>query len=157
MSVNFIPYNAAFKDKALEIFASNCPKYFDPDDHSLFADFLDHFADEHYKMVVYDGVVVGCGGYYVKHETKNFGIAWVMIKRYALGARLFREISKQFFEAIINQIRSENLPYDVLINTTQLLEGYFHTFGFETEQIEMNGFGPGLHHITMRNRMFRKF
>jgi predicted GNAT family N-acyltransferase len=157
VNVNFIPYNASFKDKALEIFASNSPKYFDPADLSLFVDFLDQFADEHYKMVLCDDVIIGCGGYYVKHETKNFGIAWVMFQRYELGVRHFREISNQFFEAIINQMRNENLPYDIVINTTQLLERYFHRFGFETVLIEMNGFGPGLHHVTMRNRMFRKF
>lgn len=157
MNVSFIPYNAYFKDEAIEIFASNAPKYFDPADLSLFVEFLDHFADEHYKIVMYNGVVVGCGGYYVKHETKNFGIAWVMFKRYDLGARVFRKISKQFFEAIINQMRIENLPYDVVINTTHLLERHFHALGFETEHIEMNGFGPGLHHVTMRNRMFRNF
>jgi hypothetical protein len=157
MTVNFIPYNASFKDKALEIFASNSPKYFDPADLSLFTDFLDHFADEHYQIVVHEGVIIGCGGYYVKHETKTFGIAWVMFKRYELGARNFRKISKHFFETIINQIRSENLAYDILINTTQLLERYFHAFGFDTEHIEMNGFGPGLHHVTMRNRMLRNF
>lgn len=136
----------------LEIFDSNCPKYFYSSDRSDLIDFLDEYADNNYKVVLLDKKVIGCGGHYIKHSDKLFGIAWVMFKRYSLGQKTFLKLSTDFFEYILSQIKKEKYEYDIVINTTQLLEKTFNRFGFITEKKVPNGFGDKLDHYVMRRR-----
>jgi predicted GNAT family N-acyltransferase len=136
----------------LEIFDSNCPKYFDSSDRSDLIDFLDKNADNNYKVVLLEKKVIGCGGHYIKHSDKLFGIAWVMFKRYSLGQKSFTKTTEDFFKHILAQIEKEKFDYDIVINTTQLLENTFIKFGFITEQIIQNGFGDNLDHYKMRRR-----
>ena len=145
-------YNAQDNADLLNIFDSNCPKYFDPNDRQYLIDFLEKYADNNFKVITIDTNVVGCGGYYIKHTDRVFGIAWVMFKRYSLGQKTFLKLSTDFFEYILSQIKKEKYDYDIVINTTQLLEKIFNRFGFITEKKIPNGFGDKLDHYVMRRR-----
>jgi hypothetical protein len=136
----------------LEIFDSNCPKYFNSSDRSDLIDFLDKYADNNYKVVIQDKKVIGCGGHYIKHPDKLFGIAWVMFRRYSLGQKSFTKTTGSFFKYILAQIENEQFDYDIVINTTQLMEKIFNRFGFITEKKIPNGFGDKLDHYVMRRR-----
>ncbi|GCD76951.1 hypothetical protein JCM31826_04330 [Thermaurantimonas aggregans] len=153
MNVNIITYNIEHKNYIVEIFKSNCPKYFDINDLDDLLDFLDKYADENFKVLIIDNEIIGCGGHYVNENEKIFGIAWVMFKRNSLGLRKFLTVSNIFFEHLMENIRNENKPFDILINTTQLLEKTFNNFGFYTEKIIKNGFGDNLDHYVMRKKI----
>jgi hypothetical protein len=151
-SMEIRTYNAQDKEDLLNIFDSNCPKYFDPNDREYLADFLEKYADNNFKVITIENDVVGCGGYYTNHTAKVFGIAWVMFKRFALGRKTFSKLSTGFFEYLVSQINKEKYGYDIVINTTQLLEKTFNRFGFITEKKIPNGFGENLDHYIMRRR-----
>ena len=152
MTIRFRPYEPSDKDALIRIFLSNTPKYFDPVDIVGFEYHLDRVADEHYMVVLLGDEIVGCGGHYADHDKKPHGIAWVMFKRHSLGLSRFGEVSHAFFQRIMTNIRSEGSDYDVVINTTQLLESTLYRFGFLTEKVLPGGFGEGLDHYVMRLR-----
>lgn len=144
------------KENVIKIFNSNCPKYFDKNDLSDLVDFLDNCADNNFKVVLNNNEVIGCGGHYVKQSDKVFGIAWVMFRRFSIGQVNFQNITTQFFKHILTNIENEKLDYDIVINTTQLLEKTFNKFDFWTERIIENGFGEKLDHYVMRRKLMAK-
>jgi hypothetical protein len=75
-----------------------------------------------------------------------------MFRRYSLGQKSFTKTTGSFFKYILAQIENEQFDYDIVINTTQLMEKTFIKFGFITEQIIQNGFGDNLDHYKMRRR-----
>ena len=152
MKTEFRTYQTSDKNDIIALFNSNCPKYFNPNDLNDLVDYLENYADENFKVVCIDGVILGCGGHYVKQKEQVFGIAWVMFKRHALGVSNFLTVSNLFFEHLLLNIKSESFQFDIVINTTQLLEKLFNKFGFLTEEIIKNGFGLNLDHYLMRRK-----
>jgi len=152
MPLQFHPYQLSYKEAVVDIFKSNCPKYFDVNDLQELNYFLNEHADDNFNIVSFKGEIIGCGGHYVKNEDQTIGIAWVMFKRFSLGRRNFFQVADDFFEHILESIRNEKLDFDIIINTTQLLEKTFNQYGFKTEQIIKDGFGSHLDHYRMRKR-----
>lgn len=153
MNYQIVTYSPIHKQEVLDIFKSNCPKYFSMDEYVEFEQYLDHLADENFLIIKGNDTILGCGGYYVNHDKKCFGIAWVMFKRYGLGLSNFLRLSQLFFETIIEKVKSHQLDYDIIVNTSQLLEKTLNKFGFETSEVIKNGFGEGLDHYVMRKRI----
>ena len=153
MDINYSRYVPENKETLLEIFKSNCPTYFAIEDAASLIDFLDHFADVNFNVVRLDGIIVGCGGHYVRHDKNIIGIAWVMFRRYALGRNAFLKLSQDFFLHLLAAIKKEKLDYEIVINTTQLMERTFTGFGFYTTQIIKDGFGNNLDHCEMKRRV----
>lgn len=83
------PFEHSDTDAIIEIYKSNCPKYFDPNDLESLCDFLEKYADRNFLVAELEDQVVGCGGYYIRHDKKIVGVAWVMFKRNSLGVKNF--------------------------------------------------------------------
>lgn len=145
-------YNKNDEKYIIDIFKSNCPKYFYINDLDSLYFFLNNYIDENFKVVTLNDYIVGCGGHYVKENEKLIGIAWVMFKRNSLGVKNFLSLSNIFFEHIMDNIQNEKKAFDIIINTTQLLEKTFNKFGFHTVHIIKNGFGKNLDHYVMRKK-----
>lgn len=128
-------------------------KYFDRNELSDLINFLNYYADNYFKIVKLQNQIICCGGHYIKHSEKIFGIAWVIIKRYSLGNTNFPKISDIFFKHILTNIKNESFNYDILINTTQLLEKILKKFDFVTEQIIKNGFNEKLDYYIMKRKL----
>ena len=71
-------YRKSDKIRVIEIFYSNCPKYFKKDDIVELDYFLENFADENYLVALKNKSVIGAGGHYTK--SNYHGIAWVMFE-----------------------------------------------------------------------------
>lgn len=97
MNYQIVSFSSIYKQEVLDIFKSNCPKYFSMDELAEFEHYLDYFADENFLIIKCNDTILGCGGYYVNHDKKCFGIAWVMFKRYELGLSNFLRLSQFFF------------------------------------------------------------
>lgn len=147
----FRPYQKTDKQQIIDIFLSNCPKYFKFSDQTDLEDFLDHYADSNYLVILKDQKVIGCGGHYTKPNMH--GIAWVMFERNALGYKNLKSISTTFYNEIEKRIKTEGLFYDININTTQLMAPFFESFGFTTYQVIKNGFGGNLDEYKMIKKL----
>lgn len=149
--MEFKVYHNNFKEDILQIFRSNCPKYFDPNDEQYLIDFLDNYADENYLVVLLDDVIIGCGGHYTKY---NFhGIAWVMFKQHSIGPKNLLKSADAFYSEIERRIMLEGNLFDIQINTAQLMEKLFSRYGFSTYKIIKNGFGEGLDEYKMKKAL----
>jgi len=149
MNIKFKSYEAGYRNKIIDIFKSNCPKYFHLSDIKDLTHFLDQYADVNFKVVIVDNEVIGCGGHYVNHQRQFFGIAWVMFKRFAIGTRMLFHLADEFFGHILFNISKEGHCYGIVINTTQHMESMFCRYGFKTVAIIKDGFGENLDHYEM--------
>ncbi|MEO1262848.1 MAG: N-acetyltransferase [Bacteroidota bacterium] len=148
--MEFQPYQIKHKTRIVEIFRSNCPKYFDVADEKYLVDFLDNYADNNYLVVLKNRKIIGCGGHYTKD---NFhGIAWVMFERNSIGVKELLKVADSFYLEIEQRIIAENKHFDVRINTTQLMEKMFNRYGFRTFEIIKDGFGQGLDEYKMKKQ-----
>lgn len=148
MQFRFRSYQCEDKPRLLEILSSNTPKYFNHGEGQYFIDFLDNYADENYLVVISGEKIIGCGGHYTKENMH--GIAWVMFERGSVGSGQLLTVAHKFYSEMENRILEEGKNYPVLINTTQLMENLFNSYGFETYEIVTNGFGEGLDEYKMR-------
>lgn len=147
-TITFRSYDPKDKSRIIEIFYSNCPKYFDPNDEADLIDFLDNYADDNYLVVNRNHQLIGCGGHFTKEQTH--GIAWTMFERNALGTKDLKSVADRFYREIEGRILAEGKNYNILVNTTQLMEKLFNSYGYETYEIIENGFGHNLHEYKMR-------
>ena len=146
-------YRKSDKIRVIEIFYSNCPKYFRKNDLAELDYFLENFADENYLVAVKNNSVIGAGGHYTK--SNYHGIAWVMFERGSLGSKNLLQVAKDFYNEIENRILAEKRHFDIQINTTQIMESLFNSFGFTTYNKKEDGFGKGLDEYKMINSKLR--
>lgn len=109
MTYQIASYSPIHKQEVMDIFKSNCPKYFCMKEFAEFEQYLDSLADENFLIIKCNDTILGCGGHYVNHDKKCIGIAWVMFKRYQLRLSNFLRLSQLFFETIIEKIKSHQL------------------------------------------------
>jgi hypothetical protein len=143
-------YKPEDKQRIIEIFLSNCPKYFALDDEQNLIDFLDNYADENYLVVLKGEEIIGCGGHYTKNDMH--GIAWVMFEVGSIGPSMFTRISDDFYTEMENKISEESINLPIYIHTTQLMEKWFNRYGFMTFEVIKDGFGKGLDEYKMIKR-----
>ena len=141
-------YQPKYQTRLIEIFQSNCPKYFDPNDESEFLDFLEKYTDQNYLVILNKNKVIGCGGHYTKED--RHGIAWVMFERNSIGYINLLKFVDKFFAEIESRIVRENKGFDIYINTTQVMEKLFNRYGFITYQVIKDEFGKGLDEYKMK-------
>lgn len=145
--MKFRTYTAEDKAVLLEVFRSNCPKYFVETDEADFIDFLDNYADENYLVAIKDEQVIGCGGHYTKGT--GHGIAWVMFKSGSIGRRDLLNVTDRFYGEVESRIRAEGELYNITVYTTQLMVKLFERYGFDVGEVTKNGFGDGLDEVEM--------
>lgn len=143
-------YVKSDKDALVQIFHSNCPRYFVESDESDFVDFLDVYADENYLVAEVEGKVIGCGGHYTKGDIH--GIAWVMFESGSIGTKQLLSTCDEFYQAIEQRIEAEGKLYNIVVYTTQLMIKLFSRYGFEVGEVTKDGFGEGLDEVQMIKR-----
>ena len=145
-------YHERDKDRIIEIFKSNCPKYFDMRDERDLIAFLDKYANEDYLVAILEDTIIGCGGHYTKEDMH--GIAWTMFEQAAIGHHRLLNIADDFYSKIEGRILAEKKYHPIYINTTQFMERLFSRYGFNTYQVKKDGFGPGLDEYKMKKNLW---
>ena len=142
-------YHSVDFDTCLNIFHSNSPTYFAPEELPDFEAFLLDLPGP-YLMLKYKGEVAACGGFAFNQQNKSADLCWGMVHRHyhkqGLGDALLQER--------LNRIKLNPDITFVRLNTCQLTDGFFNRVGFATETVIPNGFAPGLdkHDMTLRLR-----
>lgn len=135
------PYAASDRDACLALFDGNVPDYFLPEERAWFADFLDHRATQWaYRLLLLDDDVVACGGHALVDDDTTALLCWGMVDRTrhrtGLGTRLTT--------ARIDAARACLTVRRVRLDTSQLTAPFYQRFGFATDSVEADGYGPGL-------------
>jgi ribosomal protein S18 acetylase RimI-like enzyme len=138
-------YHPSDRDACLALFDSNMPKFFMPSERADFAAFIDDLPCPYF--VLCDGKeVVGCGGYAINPGTGGADICWDVIHRDRHGQGLGRRLLAFRLE----KIKAEPEAKFVRLDTSQHTTGFYARLGFEVQEIEPGGYGPGLDRCEMR-------
>jgi hypothetical protein len=141
---------SSFED-CLKLFDSNCPRYFLPEERSDFLEFLEKFSSNY--LIVRDptGRAVASGGI-AANSPIEASLCWGMVDQSLHKQRLGELLltARLLIAAEIKEWES------VVSNTTQLTEGFFRKYGFLTEKVVENHWGPGLHWYAMRLELNEK-
>ena len=112
-------FQSTDREKLIEIFKLNVPKYFDPKEVHEFAKYLDHHSDT-YCTVEYENKIVGGVGYYIKNNDRSGSITWIFFHPEYAGLGLGKlaveyclQVLKadQFVEKFVVQLRNLRLDF----------------------------------------------
>lgn len=158
-------YKLGDKEKCLEVFKSNCPKFFDKSELEMFDKWLDHQVSEHviyqsptyansekdayYVVEVPEFGIIGCGGFYIVKGLNEARLAWGMIDakfhRKGFGTALYhyrREIIKR------------DWPNHVLtLGTSQHTYSFYVKMGLTVTAILKSGYGEDLDRYDMKKQL----
>jgi GNAT superfamily N-acetyltransferase len=141
--VNVRPYTLQDRVACLAIFDGNTPIYFAPSERADLAAFLDTGSVNYLVLETAAGVIIGCGGYYVKPAGGVAGLAWGMVD-HAWHKRGFGRV---LLEARLALIRRSSDAELVRVNTSQNSRGFFERCGFRAVRVVPNGYAPGIDRV----------
>ena len=139
------PYDAADLDSVIEIFRSNIPKYFGPDEESGLRNFLADTRSVDYFVGEIEDDVIAAGGIALNAED-TVSLCWGMIRSDYLGTGLGRKLTEFRIEAARKKFGDRPL----VISTSQHTRGFYEKFGFHLIHHQPDGFGPGIDICKMR-------
>lgn len=155
-------YKPEDKVNCVEIFNSNCPKFFDKSELDLFGKWLDHQAgessiyqsptytnsekDAYYVIELGQEGVIGCGGLYIVKDQKEARLAWGMIHssfhKKGYGTALYnyrRDVIKKHWP---NHI--------VTLGTSQHTYAFYEKMGLTVTATVKSGYGTDLDRYDMK-------
>jgi N-acetylglutamate synthase-like GNAT family acetyltransferase len=144
--MKILKYTPVFKEKCVEIFESNMPKFFAIDELQSFIDFLEHDIDDNYYVVEKDGEIVACGGIFLTDDGKEAGLSWGMVHVDQQGTG----IGKFFTDFRIDLLKKTYPDKVYKVDTSQHTAGFYLKRGFETIEVIPNGFGKGIDKYVMK-------
>ncbi len=154
-------YRSEDKEKCIEIFQSNCPKFFDKSELALFINWLDNQVSENpiYKSPTYTNSekdlyfvieipefgVIACGGFYILKDENEARLAWGMIH--------FNFHKKGYGTALYHHrkdIIKKNWPdHMITLGTSQHTYSFYQKMGMRVTQTIKAGYGPDLDRYEM--------
>jgi hypothetical protein len=138
------PYTPENFDSCVEIFQSNLDLYFADYELDEFKAFLKGTAyRSSYFVLLEKGEVIGCGGY--EKYGDEIVLTWGMIQR-NLHGQGYGQTLTQFR---LNAIMAKYPNCTIRIDTSQHSQGFYLKQGFILQDIEKDGFAPGLDKFVM--------
>lgn len=144
--MKILKYTPVFKEKCVEIFESNMPKYFAAEELQAFINFLDRDIEDNYYVVEKDGEIVACGGIFLMDNAEEAGLSWGMVRndQHKTG------IGKFLTDYRIDLLKKVYPGKVYKVDTTQHTAGFYLKRGFETIEVIPNGFAKGLDKYVMK-------
>jgi N-acetylglutamate synthase-like GNAT family acetyltransferase len=137
------PYRVEDRNACLELFKSNIPKFFLPEEVQGFEEYLDKHVTTNYWVLEIDGEVIACGGIGVKPPEGRLHYGMVANKWHKKG--IGSELLKFRLAKLV-----ENPEVKVIgLDTSQHNPKFFSRFGFEEVSVKENAYGVGLHRHDM--------
>ncbi len=144
--MNLRPYTQADKDACLSLIDGNTPTFFAPHERDEFDTFLNDPGDAYWVVEDEAGAVIGCSGYWIISNTPVAVITWTMVARSWHG----RGVGRRLLLTCLHHLCRTPAIQTVRLETSQHVTGFYERVcGFRIEEIEENGFAPGLHKIRM--------
>lgn len=145
MKLNVREYCSADRNACEAIFQTNVPRYFRDNELSEYLEFIDTSGCP-YFVVTADEEIVGCGGFGIHPGTVVADLCWGMV-----DARQHRRRLGEFLLfARLHRIVTTTDATSVRLGTSQLTDGFFKKFGFNTQSMKAGGIAEGLDDVQMQ-------
>ncbi len=137
-------YQPEDQQACINIFNSNVPKFFLPEELNGFEEFLDKMAVGAYWVLEETGEILACGGIGVRNSEGrlHFGMVSNSCHHKGIGSRLMKYRLAKLIER--PEVKA------ISLDTTQHNPGFFNRFGFVETSVKLDAYGPGLHRHDMR-------
>ena len=149
--LKFRPYQHEDKDRCIEIFMSNTPRYFGVEETEEFRQFLETLPCA-YFVATQKNKVLACGGHGYHGKKQVIVLCWGMVHaefhKQRLGEFMLIERLKQIYK--------DFGPSVVQIDTSQHSQGFFERYGFQVKEITENYFAASLHRVGMELQLNKK-
>ncbi len=146
LMMKILKYSPEFKEKCIELFESNTPKFFEVEELPLFIDFLENDIEDNYYLVEKDGEIVACGGVFLTDDGKEAGLSWGIVR-----VDLHKKgIGKFLTEYRIDLLKKVYPGKIYKVDTSQHSAGFYLKRGFETIEVIPNGYGNGMDKYIMK-------
>ncbi|MCE2711876.1 MAG: GNAT family N-acetyltransferase [Cryomorphaceae bacterium] len=154
-------YEPKDKEKCVEIFQSNFPKFFDKSELSLFINWLDHQVgkgstyqsptytnsekDAYFVVEHPETGIIGCGGFYIVKDKNEARLAWGMIHS---------NFHKQGYGKALYNYRKEIISKEwpkhlMVLGTSQHTYSFYEKMGMTITAKIKAGYGPDLDKYDM--------
>lgn len=153
--ISILPYTPAYRQGCVDVFASNTPKFFTPDEMNQFNEWLDYlegtlelYPEEEncYYVVLLQDTVIACGGFGYNPSTNKAVLAWGLVHnnhhRQGIGSYLLRHRLNRIAELYPSAV--------LLLDTTQHSYPFFERHGFVIEKITKDSYAPGMDRYDMK-------
>jgi [ribosomal protein S18]-alanine N-acetyltransferase len=154
-------YKLKDKQNCIDIFQSNCPKFFDKDELQQFIAWLDHQADPGfpyqsptYKNTEVDAYyviehpqsgLIACGGFYVLKNKPEARLAWGMVHSDFHN----RSYGTALYEHRKTILKEKWPAHKITLLTSQHTNSFYEKMGLKVLTRQKDGFGPGLDQVDM--------
>lgn len=156
--INIREYKPADRSACIRIFNSNVPKFFTTEELTYFETWLngqdegkvayDNAKAEYYYIAEQDGVLVGCGGFYIAREESVARMAWGMVENSLHKKGIGKELLMHRFKAI-EALHPECV---ISLDTSQHSYTFFEKFGFVTTKVQKDFYTLGMDRYDMEKR-----
>ena len=139
------PYHQNDFVACLAVFDSNLPKFFAPQEREEFVSFLQGMRRGQYIVLEDGSAVIACGGLVLDETGQSASLSWGMVAQPHHGQGLGTHLTQARLDI------ARRLPglAKITLSTSQHTTGFYTGFGFVTQQIVPQGFGPDLHRHDM--------
>jgi [ribosomal protein S18]-alanine N-acetyltransferase len=154
-------YRSEDKAACLEVFKSNCPKFFDRRELELFDKWLQHQANEnsvyqsptytnsekdaYYVIELHETGIVACGGFYVVKNEKEARLAWGMIH----SSFHYKGYGTTLFDHRKKIIQKDWPDHTITLGTSQHTFPFYERMGMKVVNFVKSGYGPELDRYDM--------
>jgi ribosomal protein S18 acetylase RimI-like enzyme len=139
VKLKFRPYQLSDREEVLNLFDSNIPEYFAPEERTEFIKFL-NAEKEVYDVLLYQCNLVGAGGF-CTHDQHEARIVWFMILSDLHAEGFGRALILRLLEFI-----TKDTSYKCIsLMTSQLTDGFYQKFGFKTTKRVADFWFKGMH------------
>lgn len=138
-SMNIRNFKKSDKASCMEIFESNCPKYFADHERPLFDKWLDDCNVDEYYILEKDAEIIACGGVFLDDRFEKAGLSWGMVN----SAFHRQGIGREFTLFRLEKMKEHFPEAGRMLQTSQFTFGFYEKLGFVVKKITPNGFGGG--------------
>ena len=146
VGVIFRDYSPLDLDACLDVFDSNVPRFFKPNERDAFRSFLRELPGPYLVLVTSGGRVAACGGYAINPDDGSADLCWGMVCKGLHGNGLGRCLTRRRIELSVRDPRVR----EICLHTSQHTAGFYERLGFSTIGVLEDGYAPGLHRCDMR-------
>lgn len=141
-ALTFSRYSIDDKKACLEIFDSNCPEYFSPNERDEYSNFLDG-CPANYEICRNSDQLVGAFGL-IDVSEESAALNWVLLATESQG----QGIGSTIMARVIESAQKTGISV-VSIAASHKSAPFFARFGATSVKMTEDGWGPGMHRVDM--------